>query len=296
MTQSNARGTSSSDAWQQTAADHSLLRSEVALWSNTSAPGRQINRLFCQLVRESGVHLAAHHCTGLCLLTGISLAAMTWRLTDELLLTAACLPFTLGAVLSLLMFARRRRQQVMRRQVLELTESAASHLASGHNVTDALRAAGESLPDPLRQHVISFIASVPLHHSHPSFTDPRFTQGLPELTLLGTLVDQQTGQGTPLSQSLRHFAARLRKQQQLRQKLATATAAGRLAIALMMCAPGLIFAFYTWQDASYPQRLWQSDTGRLAAFVALFLQLLGLTLVAALLRKVTSLAVLGGRR
>ena len=295
MTLSNASEPSSSDTWRHAATDHSLLRAEAVLWGNAPPLGRQINRLFCRLVRESGTRLAVYHCTGLCLLAGVGLAGITWWLTGELLLTAACLPFTLTAALSLLIFARRRRQLAMRRQVLELTESMASHLAGGRNIIDALKSAGEGLPDPLRQHVISFVASLPLHQSHPSFAEPQFSEGLPELIVLGALVSQQSGQGTPLSQSLRQFAARLRKQQQLRQKLTTATAAGRLAIAVMMCAPGLILAFYTWQDTSYPQRLWMSDAGRLAVCVTLVLQFVGLATVAAGLRKVTTHAALGGR-
>ncbi|MCR9200880.1 MAG: type II secretion system F family protein [Planctomycetaceae bacterium] len=295
MAQSNASGLRASEFRQPVATDHSILRPDVVLWHDATPQARRVNRWFCRLVRESGLQLPAQHCPGVCLCIGLCLAVITWQLTGELLLTAACLPFTLLAAWSLLMAARRQRHVAMRRQVLELTESTASHLASGRNIIDALNAAGDSLPDPLRQHIISFVASLPLHPSAPSLTDPRFTEALPELIVLGSLLGQQAGRGAPLSHALRQYAARLRKQQRLRQELTTASAAGRLAIAVMMCAPPLILAFYTWQDPSYPRRLWLSDTGRFLTLAALGMQLLGLVSAVALLRKVTSQAVVGGR-
>jgi tight adherence protein B len=173
--------------------------------------------------------------------------------------------------LQVIRFIRSRRQSRFTSQLPDALDVVVRSLRSGHPVPVALGMVGREMPDPVGTEFGLTIDEMTYGlDTTTALKNLSARVGVPDLALLITAVSLQTAAGGNLSEVLGNLSKVLRDRFQLRRKVRSLSAEGRVSAYGLTILPILVFFAIYLQNPNYYTDVWQEPMF-LPVFVGVFL-------------------------
>ncbi len=230
-----------------------------ALTSRRLSPQGRVENL----LRQAGINRTARQIAWFTLGISVALGGLGLGLFGWLAGLGGCVVGVV-AVLFVITTQRRSRRERYLLQLLGAFELMARVLRAGQAVPEAFRAAVEAFEEPLKSEFEQCLHQIE-HGLRPetAFRELSERSGILELRIFVVAMTIQRQSGGNLSEVLDRLASVVRNRKQVRQKIRSLTAEGRLQALTLVILPGLTFGFMYILNQPYAELLLQQ--GRLLA-------------------------------
>lgn len=181
----------------------------------------------------------------------------------------------------------RRRKELLLRQLPAFLDHVIRGMATGSNLHSSFVAATEEAPQPLREVMGTVARAVDLGDGlENSIHRASETFRLHELQLLAVGVGINTRYGGSAKTLLENISEMIRRQERWRREIRAMTGETRVTAVVMAIVPLALAGYIAWTNPDYTQAFWEHSGGRIALFVALFLQFAGVFTLWRMLRSI----------
>lgn len=181
----------------------------------------------------------------------------------------------------------RRRKELLLRQLPAFLDHVIRGMATGSNLHSSFVAATEDAPEPLREVMSTVSRAVELGDGlENSIHRASETFRLRELQLLAVGVGINTRYGGSAKILLENISEMIRRQERWRREIRALTGETRVTAVVMAIVPLALAGYIAWTNPDYMQAFWEHSGGRIALFVALFLQFAGVFTLWRMLRSI----------
>jgi len=151
---------------------------------------------------------------------------------------------------------------------------------AGLPVPEALRAASEESQEPVRSELRNISDSLALGIDFQTALDDASERiGLPDFRFFAITLLVQRETGGQLAETLNNLSAVLRKRKELRQKVKTMTAEGRLTAKIIGAIPFVVVGALMLISPDYIFTTWANPTGRMFLLLAFGMVMFGIVVV-----------------
>ena len=251
----------------------------------TRNPIRIITRWFVRLVNDSGVDMPPEAAQLLLVLTGLLVGGGLFIWNSNLL--AALLGMIAGMLIPLLWLLYRRsvRLRTIQEQLPNALDLLVRAVRAGESLDQAIELVGTEVPDPLGSEFRRCAAQLHMGlslHAAVRLLSQRIS--LMEIRIFATTVMVHRQAGGNLALTLERVAEVVRDRLSYRRRFRAATAGGRFAAMLIATLGVAAFLFMMIWQPDYLNAFFEQPLGWVLLLTAVALQVVGLLIVAALLR------------
>lgn len=243
---------------------------------NGHGVGYQLDKSFNRMITGSGLNVTPEEALGYTFLAGIVLACLLYFFRPELHMLVLGAVVGMGGVLLGFALVRNRNHNRLQEQLPDAFYLLSRSLRAGLSLDQAIMLVGEQGVKPLANEFQRAGAQIRLGLPVPAALENMANrlQTLDFNAFVSTIsLYQKTGGNLPLL--IDRLAQQTRDRNQFRGYVRTATAMARLtAIALAGAAPLFLLAYLLFEP-EYVRAFLRSQTGLLAIFVALALEIVG---------------------
>ncbi len=242
--------------------------------SEPSAFTRGISALF----GRAGLQPTASH-AWLMILALVTFAVVGFEIAGPA--AAALFPLVLVVVVySWLAFAGARRKRLIIDQLPMFLEHVIRALRSGNSVEQSIMAALEESDMPIRGVFERVVRQVQLGvHLDEAVEQVALTYRLHELELLQMAITVNLRYGGGVREILENVIALIRQREQARRELKAMTGETRLSATILAVLPVALALYIVGTNPDYFMNMWSVESGRIAAFIAIGLQVSGILLI-----------------
>lgn len=251
----------------------------------TRNPIRALTRWFVRLVNDSGVDMPPEAAQLMLVLSGLLIGGALFIWNNNLL--AALIGMVVGMVLPILWLLYRRsvRLRTIQEQLPNALDLLVRAVRAGESLDQAIELVGSEVPDPLGSEFRRCAAQLHMGlslHAAVRLLSQRIS--LMEIRIFATTVMVHRQAGGNLALTLERVAEVVRDRLSYRRRFRAATAGGRFAAMLIATLGVAAFLFMMIWQPDYLNAFFEEPLGWVLLVTAVVLQLVGLLVVAALLR------------
>ena len=245
----------------------------------------RMDKSFEGMVQESGLGFNPGQVLGLCILTGISMAALLFFWSEDELAGAAGLALGVFIPLLVVAFYQRRRRNLLFSQLPDAFFFLARSLRAGLALEQGLTRAGEQLEEPLAGEFRRVASQIQLGlHPQKALQNMADRLRLPDFNVFVSTVSLAYQSGGNLALLLDRLAAATRDRIQFLGYFRAATALGRTAgFVLGAAVPALVIA-YAILEPDHARDLFRTADGLQLLAIATVLEIIGVAWCFYLLR------------
>ncbi len=253
-----------------------ILRDEEVLSTGSEEFGDNLNGWFDRLCIQSGTGLAPSLLAVFCLFSAMAFGGAMWVLQENPVSAGLAAVVGFLAPVGVVMFLRSRRQNAILKQMPEMVDELARAARTGRSLEACLRIVAEDTADPLGAELRECSHKVEMGLPvGAALRDLPLRTGVPYTSVLVMALTLHQESGGDLVHVLERLSTTVRDRITFLGRLKVATVASRATAILMLVLPPAILAFFIVRDATYLERLLDSEWGRTTLAIAVMLQVVG---------------------
>jgi tight adherence protein B len=218
-----------------------------------------------KLIVQSGLRMTVRRFLALTVLLAAGIASVLLLFTGLPHWAAIAIAVAAGAFIpvQVLLFYRKRRQQMFLAQLPDALDTLVRSLKSGHPIQTAMLFVGREMPDPIGTEFGMTVDEITYGLGlQTALQNLSGRVGVSELAFLVATTSLQGKTGGNLAEVLDNLSRLIRERFQVRRKARSMSAEGRWSASALVVMPALIAAVIHFQNPGYYGDVWQEPKFR----------------------------------